>query len=249
MIQLTPEEKAVYEWQMWIEEIGEAGQVKLKNSAALVSRCGGLGGPICYHLASAGIGTLALAHGGNVQPSDLNRQILMTHDSVGKSRMDSIRRRLLDYNPRLNIVAVPENITETNVAALVKQVDIVFDAAPLFQERFLMNGECVRQAKPMIEAAIFGMEGQVTTFLPGKTPCLACLYPETPPHWKRQFPVLGAVPAIAASVAAAEGIKVLLGFGETLAGTLLYFDARTMRFQRIPIRRRPDCPVCATGKV
>lgn len=243
---LTAEEKAVYQWQMWLEEIGESGQEKLKNSAAMVSRCGGLGGPICYHLAAAGIGTLVLAHRGNLKPSDMNRQILMRYDGMGKPRMDSIRRRLLEFNPRLNIVAVPENVCDANVAGLVRQVDLVFDAAPLFQERFTMNGECVRQGKPMIEAAIFGMEGQVTTILPGTTPCLACLYPELPPHWQRQFPVLGAVPAMAASIAAVEGIKVLLGFGETLAGTLLYFDARTMHFQRIPIRRRPECPVCGT---
>lgn len=244
MPKLTPEERAVYEWQMWIDEIGEAGQERLKGSAALVSRCGGLGGPICYHLASAGVGTLILAHGGDVVPSDLNRQILMTHDWIGKPRMESIRRRLLEYNPRLRIVAVPENVTDANAAELVGQADIVFDCAPLFQERFALNRACVRQGKPMIEAAIFGMEGQVTTFLPGRSPCLACLYPEMPAQWKRQFPVLGAVPAVAASLAAVEGIKVLLGFGETLAGTLLYFDAREMQFQRIPLRRRPDCAVC-----
>jgi len=244
MPRLTDEEKAIYEWQMWIDGFGEEGQEKLKGSSALVSRCGGLGGPLCYHLASAGIGRLVLAHGGNLKASDLNRQILMTHDWLGKPRVESARRRLLDLNPRLEIEAIPENVNEANAAELVARADIVFDCAPLFSERFLMNRECVRQRKPMVEAAIFGMEGQVTTIVPGETPCLACIYPEDPPGWRRRFPVLGAIPALAAALAAAEGIKLLLGLGQNLKGTLLYFDARSMSFQRIPVLRRADCPVC-----
>lgn len=244
MSPLSQEEKAIYEWQMWLPEIGEGGQEKLKGASALVSRCGGLGGPVCYNLAAAGIGRLIIAHGGNLAPSDLNRQILMTHDGIGKPRIESAARRLKELNPRMEIVAVPENITEDNAERLVKQADIVFDCAPLFNERFLMNRECVRQGKPMIEAAMFGLEGQVTTILPGQSPCLACLYPEMPPHWKRQFPVIAAVSALAASIAALEGIKQIVGFGQSLAGTLLYYDGANMTFQRIPITRRPDCPVC-----
>ena len=101
--ELTPEEKATYEWQMWVPDFGEAGQRTLKSSAALVSRCGGLGSVVAYELAAAGIGKLVLAHGGNVKPSDLNRQLLMTHDWLGKPRVESARRRLLELNPRLEI--------------------------------------------------------------------------------------------------------------------------------------------------
>lgn len=243
-IPLNDEEKATYEWQMWIDGLGEAGQEKLKGATALVSRCGGLGGPLCYHLASSGIGKLIIAHAGNVKHSDLNRQILMTHDWLGKSRVESAKRRLLELNPRMEIEAVPENITEENVDALVAKADVVFDCAPLFSERFAMNRACVEQNKPMIEAAMFELEGQVTTIIPGKSPCLACIYPETPPDWKREFPVLGAVSSIAAAIAAVEGIKVIAGFGETLAGTILYYDSCNMTFQRIPAVRRPGCPVC-----
>ena len=107
-----------------------------------------------------------------------------------------------------------------------------------------MNRECVRQGKPLIDAAMFSMEGQVMTVIPGQTACLACLYPEMPTRWKRQFPVFGAVPAIAAGIAALEGIKLLGGFGENLAGTLLHYDSLNMNFQRIKINRRPDCVVC-----
>ena len=85
---------------------------------------------------------------------------------------------------------------------------------------------------------------RLTTVLPGQTPCLACLYPESPPHWKRQFPVFGAVAAAVGSLAAMEVIKLAAELGEPLAGRLLTFDLRDMRFQTLHIARLPDCPVC-----
>ena len=244
MTRLTDEEKAVYEWQMSVPGFGESGQEKLKSATALISRCGGLGGPLAYSLAAAGIGKLVIAHAGNVKPSDLNRQILMTHDAVGTPRIDSIVRRLREFNPRLDIEAIDSNVSDANADALAAKVDIVFDCAPLFAERFAMNRACVTQGKPMIEAAMFSTEGQVMTIIPGQTPCLACLCPQEPAHWKRQFPVFGAVSALAASIAAMEGIKLIAGLGTPLAGTLLHYDTLDMTFRRIQIPRRPDCPVC-----
>lgn len=245
-MELTDEERAIYEWQIWVEGLGEAGQSKLKGATALVTRVGGLGGPLAQSLAAAGIGKLILAHAGNTKPSDLNRQILQTHDQLGKSRVESCRRRLLDLNPRLEVEAVPENVCEENAQRLVEKADLVFDCAPLFEERFLLNRECVRQRKPLIDAAMFDLEGQLTTIIPGETPCLACLYPETPPGWKREFPVIGAVSATVANLAALEGIKLLAGFGDLLAGKLLLYDARTMNFRKITLRRNPDCAVCGS---
>jgi molybdopterin/thiamine biosynthesis adenylyltransferase len=242
---LTDEERAVYEWQMWTEGFGEAGQERLKGSSVLISRVGGLGGVVAYELAAAGIGRLVLAHAGNVRPSDLNRQLLMTHDWVGKPRMESAKRRLLDLNPRLDIVTVEENVSTTNAASLIDQVDLVVDCAPLFEERFAMNAEAVRQGKPLIECAMYELEATLTTILPGKTPCLACLYPERPTQWKREFPVFGAVPGAVACLAAMEAIKVLAGFGEPLAGRMLTCDLRDMTFRTYPLQRREDCRVCS----
>ncbi|MEM9645965.1 MAG: ThiF family adenylyltransferase [Planctomycetota bacterium] len=133
---LTDEERATYEWQMWVSGFGEEGQQKLKQSSVMISRVGGVGSVVAYELAAAGVGKLVLAHAGNVKPSDLNRQLLMTHDGIGKPRMESIRRRLLDLNPRMEIVAVEENVTERNAKELVDQCDVVVDCAPLFHERY-----------------------------------------------------------------------------------------------------------------
>jgi len=242
---LSDEEKATYEWQMWTPAFGEAGQEVLKGTTALVSRVGGLGGVVAYELAAAGLGGMVLAHGGNLKPSDLNRQLLMTHDWLGKPRIESAKRRLLELNPRLNVVAVPENINENNVEELVGQVDIVFDCAPLFQERYLLNEACVRLKKPLVDCAMYSMEGQVTTIIPGETPCLRCIYPEFPAAWTREFPVFGAVSGTAACIGVMEGIKYLSGLGASLKGKMLYYDLQEMTMRKIAMERNPSCPICA----
>jgi len=244
-VPLTEEETATYEWQMWVQDFGIEGQKKLKQATALVSRVGGLGSPVAYALAAAGIGRLVLAHGGNVKYSDLNRQILMTYDWLGKPRVESAVRRLRELNPRIEIEGIPENINETNALELVGNADIVFDCAPLFEERFAMNKACVQHRKPLIDAAMYSMEGQLTTIIPGKSPCLACIYPEFPEAWKRQFPVFGAVSGIVGNLAVCEGIKVLAGFGTTLAGFMLHYDAGHMDFRKFRLKRNPNCRVCA----
>jgi molybdopterin/thiamine biosynthesis adenylyltransferase len=241
---LTDAERDIYQWQMWLPDLGESGQQKLKNASVLVSRVGGVGGLVAYQLAAAGIGKLVLAHAGNVRPSDLNRQLLMTHDWIGKPRMESIRRRLSELNPRLQIVGVEENIDESNAGRLVEQCDVIVDCAPLFAERFAMNRQAVRQQKPIIECAMYEMEAHLTTILPGRTPCLQCIFPQDPPTWKREFPVLGAVSGTVACLGAVEAVKLIAGIGEPLAGRLLRMDLRQMTFRVLNVHRRKDCEVC-----
>ncbi len=243
---LTDHERERYEWQMWVPGHGEAGQEKLKKASVLVSRCGGVGSVVAYELAAAGVGTLILAHGGNVKPSDLNRQLLMTHDHLGKPRIESVTRRLKELNPFLNIISVESNITEDNVAELVSQADIVIDCAPLFNERFLMNREVVRQNKILIENAMFDCDAQLTTIIPGNTPCLSCIYPEDPGAWTREFPVFGAVSGTIACMAAMEAIKAISGFGKLLTNRLQLCDLRDMQFRTMHIQRNPDCAICGS---
>ena len=235
-----------YSRNLLVEELGEAGQERLKGSAVLVTRIGGVGGAAAYALAAAGIGKLVIAHEGNVRANDLNRQLLMTADWVGKPRVASAARRLRELNPRLEVEAVPENVSEANAERLVRGVDLVIDAAPLFRERFLLNREAVRQGKPMVDSAMYDLEAQLMTVVPGKGPCLACLTPADPPGWKRQFPVFGAVAGAIGNLAAVEAIKVLAGLGEPLVGRLLVADLRDMSFRTVRIGRNPRCAVCTT---
>ena len=210
---LTDHERDVYEWQMWVPDFGEAGQQRLKNASVMISRVGGVGSVVAYELAAAGIGKLVLAHAGNVRPSDLNRQLLMTHDWIGRPRIESITRRLLDLNPRLEIVAVSENVNESNAGDLVGQADVIVDCAPLFPERFAMNRQAVLQNKPLVECAMFEMEAHITTIIPGRTGCLQCYFAEPPATWRRQFPVFGAVSGTVACMGAVEAIKLISGIG------------------------------------
>ncbi|MFP6613961.1 MAG: HesA/MoeB/ThiF family protein [Pirellulales bacterium] len=243
-IELTPEECATYEWQMWVRGFGEEGQAKLKAASVLISRIGGLGGVVAYELAAAGVGRLILAHAGNVKQSDLNRQLLMTHDWLGRPRVESARRRLLELNPRLEIECLAQNVNAQNVESLVAEADVVIDCAPLFEERYAMNRQAVAQRKTLIECAMYEMEISLTTIRPGLTPCLACIYPAKPPAWRREFPVFGAVSGTVGCLAATEAIKVISGFGEPLYGQMLTADLRDMSIRKLSIKRNEDCAVC-----
>ena len=243
-VTLNQEEKATYAWQMTVPGFGEAGQEKLRNASVMISRCGGLGSVVAYELAAAGIGRMVLAHAGNVKHSDLNRQLLMTHDWLGKPRIESVQRRLLELNPRLDITAVNENVNSDNVATLAEEADVIIDCAPLFQERYLMNEQAVRQSKPLVECAMYELQAQVTTVVPGRTACLSCLYPDFPDNWRREFPVFGAVSGTLGCIAAMEAIKVISGLGTPLLNQLLVFNLRDVSFMKTTIQRRNDCQLC-----
>ncbi len=241
---LTDREKEVYSWQTTITDLGEEGQRTLKGSSVMISRCGGVGGQVALQLAAAGVGRLVIAHGGNLKPSDLNRQLLMTDNWIGRPRIESIVRRLKELNPRMEVVAEAANVNDENIERLVGDADLIVDCAPLFKERYVMNAEAMRQGKPMVECAMYDMEFTVTSFFPGKSPCLVCYCPETPTWWERRFPVLGAVSGTAGAIGAVEAVKILTGMGTPLYGTLLSADLRIMRFRRLNITRDPGCKIC-----
>jgi molybdopterin/thiamine biosynthesis adenylyltransferase len=242
--ELSDDERLRYQWQLWVQGFGEEGQRRLKAATVFISRVGGVGGTVAYYLAAAGIGRLVLAHAGEVRLSDLNRQLLMSSDAVGNSRVETAAQRLTALNPRLEVVTFAENVTGAIAADLVRQADVVASCAPLFSERLAMNEAAVRAGKPLVDCAMFEFDLQLTTVRPGASACLACLYPSEPPQWKREFPVFGAVAGSVGSLAAVEVIKLLANVGEPLVGRMLLADLATMRFQTVATTRRPDCPIC-----
>lgn len=233
---LTDEEREIWSWQLDVEGFGEAGQERLKAATVLVSRVGGVGSAAAYELAAAGVGRLILAHGGLLQPSDLNRQLLMTHDWIGRPRVESAARRLQELNPRLEVLTIAEQITAANADELVRMADCVVDAAPLFQERLAMNDAAERLGRPVVEAAMYELEASLTVIQPPGTLRFRDLVPEVPAGWQRRFPVFGAVSGTVGCLAAMEAIKLLAGFGEPLFNRLLRLDLRTMNSQVVSLR-------------
>jgi molybdopterin/thiamine biosynthesis adenylyltransferase len=233
---LTDEEREIWSWQLDVEGFGEAGQERLRAATVLVSRVGGVGSAAAYELAAAGVGRLILAHGGLLQPSDLNRQLLMTHDWIGRPRVESAARRLQELNPRLEVLTIAEQITAANADELVRMADCVVDAAPLFQERLAMNDAAERLGRPVVEAAMYELEASLTVIQPPGTLRFRDLVPEVPAGWQRRFPVFGAVSGTVGCLAAMEAIKLLAGFGEPLFNRLLRLDLRTMNSRVVALR-------------
>ncbi len=245
-MELTPTELERYQRQMMLPGFGEEGQLKLKQTTALVTGVGGLGGTVALYLAVAGIGKLILVRGGNLRREDMNRQILMTDDWVGKPRVTKAKETLSNINPDVEIEAVPEFVTAENVEGLVQSADIAFDCAFNFTERDLLNKACVKYNKPMVEAAMNDMDAYLTTIVPGKTPCLSCIFPDKPDWDRWGFGVIGAVSGTLACLAALEGVKLITGFGQPLLGQLLTMELGNATFAKRRPYHDPNCPVCGS---
>ena len=244
-VALEDHDRERYAWQIDVPDFKEVGQEKLKGAAVLVTRCGGLGSPVAYELAAAGVGRIILAHGGDLKTSDLNRQLLMKDSALGTSRVECAAERLRAFAPRIEIEAVPANVTADNAMELVGRADLVVDCAPMFEERFALNDACLELDRPMVECAMYELQATITTLVPGRTPCLRCLVPEAPPAWTRRFPVFGAVSGTVGCLGAMEAIKLLAGFGDPLLGRMLTMNLRDMTFSETNIDGIPRCPRCA----
>lgn len=244
MSHLTPSERERYRRQIMLPGFGEEAQHKLKSSTVLVTGVGGLGGTAALYLAVAGVGRLILVRGGKLRLDDMNRQVLMTDDWVDKPRILKARETLKNINPDVRVDAICEYITAKNVDALVRESDIALDCAHNFIERDILNTACIRWETPMIEAAMAGMEAYLTAVIPGKTPCLSCLFPEKPEWDKRGFGVLGAVSGTLACLTALEAIKVLCGIGQPLYSQLLTMNLSTLEFAKRHTYHDLDCPTC-----
>ncbi|MBE9182785.1 HesA/MoeB/ThiF family protein [Oculatella sp. LEGE 06141] len=244
MLNLTPTELERYRRQIMLPGFGEEAQQRLKASTVLVTGVGGLGGTAALYLAVAGVGKLILVRGGKLRLDDMNRQVLMTQDWVGKPRVFQAMATLRALNPDVEIEALCEYITPENVDRLVQSSDMALDCAHNFGERDVLNAACVRWGKPMVEAAMNDMEAYLTTIIPGQTPCLSCIFPEKPNWDRRSFGVLGAVSGTLACLTALEAIKLITGLGEPLLSQLLTIDLSRLEFAKRRPYHDPDCPVC-----
>ncbi|WP_379130708.1 HesA/MoeB/ThiF family protein [Paenibacillus sp. sgz500958] len=228
--------------------LGESGQKALKEATVMVAGIGGLGGTAALYLAAAGIGRLILAHEGVIVPPDLNRQILMDEEHLGMERMSTAVQHLKRLNPRVEIEGYNSKIQYHKARPWVESADIVIDARYDFPERYELNRICVDTGTPMVEAAMYGFEISLTTFIPGVTPCLECLYPDEKPVWEPfGFPVLGATSGIAGCLAALEAVKWITRVGTTYAGVMHRFNSLDFACYSVRISRNPNCACCGEG--
>jgi adenylyltransferase/sulfurtransferase len=232
-----------YDRQIRLESIGEKGQEKLNHSRILIAGAGGLGSIAAYYLAAAGIGTIRIVDKDRVELSNLNRQILHGEKDVDRLKVESAAEKLVQFNRDIVIEALNEEINEKTLPRLAMGCDLVLDGLDNFPTRYLLNEYLLPQGIPFIYGGILGMMGMTTIILPGRTPCLKCLFPQAPPPQK--FPALGTTPGIIGLIQANEAVKYLVGFGSLLAGRLLIYNGMETRFSEVQVEPNPDCSLCA----
>ena len=246
--ELTNDEIGRYSRHLILPEIGVLGQRKLKNARVLLVGTGGLGAPLGMYLAAAGVGTLGIVDFDTVDASNLQRQIIHGTRDVGRPKIASARDRLLDINPHVNVVAYETRLTSANALDIIRDYDVVADGTDNFPTRYLVNDACILLGKPNVYGSIFRFEGQASVFGAENGPCYRCLYPEPPPPGLvpscAEGGVLGVLPGIVGTIQANETIKLILGDGLPLINRLLLFDAWTMRFREVKLRKNPHCPMC-----
>ena len=232
MTTFTEDETRRYSRQLLLDGFGVEGQRRLRDSRVIVVGAGGLGSPVAYYLAAAGVGTIALADGDRVDLSNLQRQILHTTADLGRAKVESARDKLVRLNPNIKI----------------KDYDFVVECSDNFQTKYLVNDACIAVGKPFSLGGIRMLGGQTMTHVPG-TACYRCLFPIEPdpstvPN-SSSVGVLGSAVGIIGSIQATETIKYITGIGTLLTDRLLVADASTMTFNTISLPRNPKCPLCS----
>jgi adenylyltransferase/sulfurtransferase len=249
--ELTTDDLSRYSRHLILPEVGMEGQQRLKAAKVLCVGTGGLGSPLAFYLAAAGIGTLGLVDFDVVDASNLQRQIIHSTKDIGRKKLDSAEEKLTALNPALHVVKHDTMLTSANALEIIKDYDIVADGTDNFPTRYLVNDACVILGKPNAYGSIFRFEGQASVFATEDGPCYRCLYPEPPPPGLvpscAEGGVLGILPGLVGVIQATEAIKLILGKGNPLIGRLLLVDALGMRFRELKLRKNPDCPVCGTN--
>ena len=247
--ELSRAELSRYSRHVLLDEIGAAGQQRIKASRILVIGAGGLGSPAALYLAAAGVGTLGIADFDTVALHNLQRQLLHADAAIGQPKVASAAARLQETNPHIVVRQHPEGVTVENAVALFSEYDLIIDGTDNFATRYLTNDAAILARRPLVHGSIFKFEGQVSVFAPHLGgPCYRCLFP-TPPTAGAvpncaEAGVLGALCGVIGSLQALEAIKLVVGIGQPLIGRLLTYDALAQTFGPLTLPRDPACPAC-----
>jgi sulfur-carrier protein adenylyltransferase/sulfurtransferase len=245
---LTQQELVRYDRHLKLPSFGMEGQLALKRSSVLLIGAGGLGSPLALYLAAAGVGRIGIVDADNIDRTNLQRQVLHADRSVGESKVESARSRLLELNPDIEVITHPVMLAVDNATQIISGYDVVADGSDNFPTRYLVNDACVFLKKPNVYGSVFRFEGQASVFDAQRGPCYRCIFSAPPPPGSvpscEEGGVLGVLPGTIGMIQATEVIKLITGLGEPLIGRLLLYDALSVRFHEIRIRKNKECAVC-----
>ena len=251
-VSLSNEEILRYSRHLIIPEVGMKGQLKLKAAKVLLVGAGGLGAPSSLYLAAAGVGRLGIVDFDKIDHTNLQRQVLFSSADVGTPKIEAAAERLHSLNPDIQIDRHETTLSSENALEIFRDYDIVVDGTDNFATRYLVNDACVLLGKPNVYGSIFRFEGQASIFGAPDGPCYRCLYPEPPPPGLvpscAEGGVLGVLPGIVGCIQAMETLKLILGLGSPLIGSLLLFDALGMKFRELKLKKNPECPLCGENR-
>ena len=243
-----------YERQVLVPELGEDGQRRLLDSKVAVLGCGALGSNQSTLLVRAGVGHVRIADRDRLEPNNLHRQVLFDEDDFraqrSKARAAAAKLRRINSG-----VVVEDHFVEVdagNIEALVEGMDLVLDGADNFELRYLVNDACLAAGIPWIYGGVIGTVGMTLPILPGRGPCLRCLFPD--PARAGALPttatdgVLNTAPAFIATLQVTQAYQVLLD-PDLEPTSLLHVDLWTRSFRHLEVKRDPDCPACGHGKL
>jgi molybdopterin/thiamine biosynthesis adenylyltransferase len=249
---LSPDELTYYSRQLVLSEIGSIGQRRLKGARVLVAGVGGLGCQLSVQLASMGVGYLRLVDRDVVEMSNLQRQHLYDFDVVGYPKVEAAENRLRKVNPFIEIEAIPASVNNRTAQKMVEEVDLVVDGLDRLTPRLALNRACVERRIPYVYGAVITHVGNVTTIVPGETPCLECWQGGIDEANVPTCAIVGVTPSVIsviASIQVSEAIRIILGKKPNLAGKLLFFDLDELSLDKINLVKAEACKVCGTPTV
>ena len=248
MTGFSEKEHLRYTRHIQLPGVGTDGQQKLKQAQVLIIGCGGLGAPVSYYLAAAGVGKLTLVDADTVDLSNLQRQIIYTENDIGKPKASCSQQRLKQLNSDISIDAVCESLTPTNAVELISDADLVLDCTDNFNTRYLINDACKALGKYWLYASVYQFSGQCALFSPGGS-CFRCLFPSAPidaPDCNAAG-VLGVLPGLLGTLQATEALRFLLGLPTAIENNLMLIETETLQFQKMALQTKAGCLCCQKG--
>jgi molybdopterin-synthase adenylyltransferase len=252
MIDFTEDQLQRYSRHILLQDVGIEGQEKILNARVLIIGAGGLGSPVALYLAAAGVGTIGIADADTVDLTNLQRQVIHATADVGIPKVESAAAKMRAINPDVKVRTYHEFVSAANILGMVADYDFVIDGTDNFAAKFLINDACVKAGKAFSHGGILRFDGQTMTVLPGQSACYRCVFGAPPPAGSvptcSEAGVLGPVAGILGTIQAVEALKFITGIPGLLTDTLLSFNARTLDFRKVKLRRQSGCKACGVPR-